>query len=286
MNDRWAAGHIEARLGSRRVAALTVHECDQFLKSAGAGRFGGPLGRDQLKRLRGRLIKVLENDRRRGLVARNVAKLSVIPEVSPILVPRRPRRALSGDELARLIDASSGIGRVLIDLSSRHGLRPAEARALRWSRVDFDRLTVRIDAQINRANQLVKVKTKRSFRTIRVDAVTMKRLANWRCQQSEAEEVAGFAWAGNELELVATTAVGTPVNQRNVHRTLALASRKAGIDPAVSGYELRHTAITLQIEKEIPVHRVADWAGTSERMIWDVYRHLLSEVTDVGPSDG
>ncbi|MCP4963719.1 MAG: site-specific integrase, partial [bacterium] len=212
--------------------------------------------------------------------------LSVIPEVSPTLVPRRPRRALAGDELARLIDASSGIGRVLIDLSSRHGLRPAEARALRWSRVDFDRLTMRIDAQINRDNELVKVKTKRSFRTIRVDPITIDRLVDWRCQQESAEQAAGVAWAGNILGLVATTALGTPVNQRNVHRTLALASRNAGIDPAASGYDLRHTAITFQIEKETPVHRVADWAGTSERMIWDVYRHLLSEVTDVGPSDG
>lgn len=130
-NDLWATGHIEKALGSRKVSALTVEECDQFLRSAAAGRFGGPLGRDQLKRLRGRLVKVLENDRRRGLVVRNVADLSVVPEVSAALVPRRPRRALSPDELARLIEASSGVATVLIDLSSRHGLRPAEARALR-----------------------------------------------------------------------------------------------------------------------------------------------------------
>ncbi len=210
----------------------------------------------------------------------------MIPEVSSILVPRRPRRALSSDELIRLIDASTGIGRIPIDLSSRHGLRPAEARALRWSRVNFDKLTARIDVQINRDNQLVKVKTKRSFRTIRVDPVTINRLADWRGKQEAAEQAVGIAWAGNELGLVATTALGTPVNQRNVHRTIAIASRKAAIDPAVSGYDLRHTTITFQIEKETPVHRVADWAGTSERMIWDVYRHLLRDVTDVGPSDG
>ncbi|MCP4968380.1 MAG: tyrosine-type recombinase/integrase [bacterium] len=137
---------------------------------------------------------------------------------------------------------------------------------------------MRTDAQINRDNELVKVKTKRSFRTIRVDPVTIDRLADWRRHQETAEHSAGVAWAGNELGLVATTALGTPVNQRNVHRTLGLASRKAGIDPTVSGYDLRHTAITFQIEKGIPVHRVADWAGTSERMIWDVYRHLLNEV--------
>jgi integrase len=55
---------------------------------------------------------------------------------------------------------------LLIDLSGRHGLRPAEARALRWSRVDLEARTLRIDAQINRRIEIVKAKTKRSVRTI------------------------------------------------------------------------------------------------------------------------
>lgn len=122
-------------------------------------------------------------------------------------------------------------------------------------------------------------------RTIRVDPITINRLDDWRCQQEAAELKADFAWSGNPLGLVATTAFGTPLNQGNVHRSLATVSQKAGIEPTVSGYELRHTAITLQIEKGVPVHLAADWAGTSERMIWDVYRHLLNDVSDVGPSD-
>jgi hypothetical protein len=32
--------------------------------------------------------------------------------------------------------------------------------------------------------------------------------------------------------------------------------------PAVSGYDLRHTAITFQVEKGHSVHQIADWAGT------------------------
>lgn len=53
-----------------------------------------------------------------------------------------------------------------------------------------------------------------------------------------------------------------------------------------AGYDLRHTAITYQVEKGYPVHRIADWAGTSEPMIIDVYRHKLDEITDLGPSNG
>lgn len=74
-------------------------------------------------------------------------------------------------------------------------------------------------------------------------------------------------------------------HRRNVHRSLALVSRAAGIEPAFSGYDLRKTTITHQEERGMPVHEIADWAGTSERMIWEVYRKQLQEVADLAPVD-
>lgn len=159
VNDQWAATLLRRGLGDRTVGSLTVQDCDRFLVAAAAGRFGGPLGRDQLKRLRGRLVNAIENDRRRALVSRNVAELAVIPEVSPQLIPRRPRRVISAAELRTLLTVASGVTGVLVHLSGRHGVRPAEARALHWSRVDLEALTLRVDAQINRSNEIVKAKT-------------------------------------------------------------------------------------------------------------------------------
>ena len=122
--------------------------------------------------------------------------------------------------------------------------------------------------------------------TRRVLSITANRLADWRVEQGAAKEMAGLAWSGNSQDLLATTKLGTPINQRNVHRSLAIACRRVEIEPGVSGYDLRHTAITFQVEKGHPVHQIADWAGTSERMITEVYRHKLNEITDLGPSDG
>lgn len=56
-NDQWAAGLIHNGLGDKSVTDLTVQDCDRFLAGATAGRYGGPLGRDQLRRLRGRLLR-------------------------------------------------------------------------------------------------------------------------------------------------------------------------------------------------------------------------------------
>jgi integrase len=174
---------------------------------------------------------------------------------------------------------------VLIDLSGRNGLRPAEARGLRWCNVDLDARTLRVDRQMNRANELAPVQTGRSRRMIRFDTHTADLLWDWHQQQQQAAVHARDAWVGNLDDLVATTQAGTALGQRNVHRSLKLACGRAGIEPAISAYDLRHSAITLMIANGHPVYRVADWAGTSERMIWEVYRHLLEDVTDLGSID-
>ena len=56
-------------------------------------------------------------------------------------------------------------------------------------------------------------------------------------------------------------------------------------------YELRHTAITFQVEAGHEAWTVVDWAGTSARMVEDIYRHRLRpvaalrsiEVVGIGP---
>ena len=59
--------------------------------------------------------------------------------------------------------------------------------------------------------------------------------------------------------------------------------RRDSLVPRISAYDLRHTAITLHIENGHPAHKVADWAGTSELMIANHYRHKLDEISDLGP---
>ena len=84
-------------------------------------------------------------------------------------------------------------------------------------------------------------------------------------------------------DLVATTRSSRPIGPRNFHRSLVGLCQQAGIDPPISSYELRHTAITLMAEAGHAAWQIADWAGTSERMITDVYRHRLQAVSPLGP---
>ena len=276
--DRWMLGVIGQGLGNKRVDALTVSDCDRFLEAASVGEYGAPIGRSALTRIRSTLIGVLRNDLRRGLVARNVADLSVMPEDSK---RGRERRSLTAVELRRLLSMSTGSTAILIDLSGRNGLRPAEARAVQWSGIDFVTGTLAIDAQMNRASERVEAKTKKAVRTIRIDGQTVARLLEWSETQAGHRGHAGPAWVASDL--VVTARSGRPIMHRNFHRSLVAACARADINPPISAYELRHTAITLQAEAGHPAWQIADWAGTSERMITEVYRHRLQAVSPLGP---
>jgi len=275
--DEWMMNIITQGLGAKRTDALTVSDCDRFLESASVGEYGAPIGRSSLTRIRATLIRTLQNDVRRGLLVRNVAELSVMPSDH---TTARERRSLTAGELRALLSEASGNTAILVDLSGRNGLRPAEARAVQWSGLDLDAGTLTIDAQMNRAGERAKPKTKKAARTIRIDSETVERLSQWSAAQATHKEYAGHAWVHSDLVVTART--GRPIMHRNFYRSLHSLCAKTGIEP-ISGYELRHTAITLQADAGHPAWQIADWAGTSERMITEVYRHRLHDVSPLGP---
>jgi integrase len=157
---RWQLRVIDEGLGRRRTATLTVADCDRFLEAAAQG-IGErrPISRAHIGRIRFTLINVLANEVRVGHLSRNVAELSILPATT---VGKKERRALTQDELSALLSLASGSRLVLIDLSARNGLRPAEARALRWADVDLELGHLTISGQLDRSNQRTAPKTKKS----------------------------------------------------------------------------------------------------------------------------
>ena len=51
---------------------------------------------------------------------------------------------------------------------------------------------------------------------------------------------AGSAW--HDLDLIASTAVGTPVDRHSLARSIRLYCEKVGIEPPIAPYELRAPA--------------------------------------------
>ncbi len=273
---------IRSFFSGRSAGDVTVHDCDAFLAAFVAGdltTYGTPVSRDYARRLRSYLSGAYNNELRRGFVNRNPAQVAVIPETE---TQSRGMRALTADEWRRLYEVAAGATKVGIDLGGRHGLRPQEVRAVQWSEIDFQRGTLSIVTQFDSGDEFVDTKTTQSTRTIMLHNETIALLHDWRHGQERYETTAGNRWVARNL--VVTTRWGTAVNHNNYRRAIKQAATGAGIDP-LTPYELRHTAITHQIEAGYSASQVADWAGTSERMIYKHYRHKLREVVDVNPPD-
>ena len=290
--ERWRGSIVAAGLGRRQLSKLSVKDCDLFLELAASGEYGRrPLGPEAVRRVRRLLVNVMRNEMRIGSVSRNVAELSVLPNHQGSTDNDQDddgdsstslRRTLSYDEFRVLWQVARSPLIVLIDLCGRNGLRPSEARSLRWDRVDLDGLTITVNRQMSSENTPTRAKTRRSVRTIPIDDRTARTLSTWQEQQDQKRSRSADRW--REHGLVVTTRYGTGIGARNLRRMVAKACEEAGVERIVP-YELRHTAITFQIDAGHDTWQVADWAGTSERMIEMVYRHRLSRVTQLGPVD-
>ncbi len=285
-SHEWMLRLIASGLGWRRLTDLTVGDCDQFIEICAAGLSPGSrtIGPGHLRRVRSMLINVIRNEVRLGSIARNVADLSNLPEASPNQPkPKAERRALTREELLRLIDTSSGAVGVFIDLTGRNGLRPAEARGLTWNAVDLVDRILSVETQMDEDDEPGDVKTTDSQRSIRLDPKSIERIWQWQELQVGLRERVDSRWA--PLDLVITTRNGTPINRNNIARSIRQLCARADISPTIVPYELRHTAISHQADAGRSSWEIADWCGSSERMISQVYRHRLKEISDLIPAD-
>lgn len=239
--------------GDVKVTSLKVPRVDDFLRALadGSGSLSGkPLGRASIVRHRNLLIAMLDNEIRLGRLSVNVARSSVVPQAS---TEKTEKTALTKEQLQAVSEAGSDRVKALVSLCGRHGLRPSEARALRWADIEGDILTV--SHQMDRKGNLVSPKTKGARRQVKlVDELP----------QSESEFVLGR------------------VDAANLRRELRQACEAAEV-LVVTPYELRHSALSHMVDQGHSLTAVADWAGTSERMIADTYRHRMDLLSPLVP---
>ena len=281
-NDDWLLGLVLSGLGGRRVKRLSVADCDAFLVDCANGVHGNrPIGTSHLRRVRQRLTAVLRNEVRLGMVMSNVAEVAQLPTAK---VEPKERRSLTIEELRRLLDVADGAIGVLVDLCGRNGLRPAEARALRWQDVRLDQHELEITGQMDRTNTRGSVKrAANAARTIGIDQTTVDRIKEWQRARAELQNAARSAWT--ELDFVAVGATGQPIDRESFAIAMRSLCEAAEIAPHVTPYELRHTAISHQADAGRTSWEIADWAGTSETMISSRYRHRLRRVSNLRPAD-
>lgn len=86
-------------------------------------------------------------------------------------------------------------------------------------------------------------------------------------------QFAGWKW--QERGPIFTTGIGTPVHPRNLHRGYKDLRKAAGL-PDIRFHDLRHTAISLMLNNDVPVIIVSRRVGHARPSITlDRYGHLM-----------
>jgi integrase len=203
-----------------------------------------------------------------GLIPRNAAEA-----VRPPKLKRDEIQPLNADQVRALLDASDERSRALYTVAVRTGMRPGEILALRWSDVDLEAGTVKINRALSEG-EVSTPKTPRSRRRISLSPATVAALkAHCKRQLEERMAKAGL-WEDHGL--VFPSSVGTPKSQRNLNREFKNAAKRAGLPDHFKLYDLRHTCATLLLSRNIHPKYVQELLGhASIALTLDTYSHVI-----------
>jgi integrase len=174
-------------------------------------------------------------------------------------------KALSEDELRRLLDEVPPEWRLFFEFLSHTGLRIGEAVALRWSEVDFSRRRVSVERRFYRGT-FDRPKSKYGRRQVPLSAGMARDLETRWMLVEDVEE------------LVFPSTVGTVLHSSRVmSRVLKPAARRAGV-PWAGFHTFRHTCATTLFRRGLNAKQVQVWLGHhSPAFTLATYVHFLAD---------
>lgn len=161
-------------------------------------------------------------------------------------------------------------------LAAMTGMRRGELCGLRWQDVDLEAGTLRVEQQALPTPGGVTFgspKSKRSRRTITLDADTVEALRQHRGRQVVEQALAGDLYE-HELDLVFPDELGRATHPNAISNQFVVRRKAAGV-PVGSVHCLRHTHATLALEARLPLHVVAARLGDRPETLLASYAHLL-----------
>jgi integrase len=206
--------------------------------------------------------QALDDAVREGILARNVASL--------VERPRRVRpqmRRWTEEEVRTFLTAVSQDRLHAAWRLSLYGLRRGEVMGLRWSDVDLDDRSVSIRRSrttVDGGAEVVDVpKSARSVRTLPLDDVLVSALRALRARQAEERLAAGPSAYDGLSGLVVVDELGRPWRPELYSDTFARLAGSAGV-PVIRLHDCRHTALSVMVDRGVPISVVAAWAGHAD----------------------
>ncbi|MFD8386483.1 tyrosine-type recombinase/integrase [Streptomyces sp. NPDC059679] len=220
------------------------------------------------------LRNALQNAVREELVARNVAKLVQVE--GPTYARGQGLEPVAARGLLATVKEDRLYALYLLALTL--GLRKGELLGLRWDAVDLEKGELSVTRSLQRIKgELVSAqpKTRYSCRTIPLPPFVLDALRDRREQQHEEHASCGDEWLNTGY--VFTTAVGSPMDPRNLNRHWYATRKRTGLD-GYRFHDLRHSFVSLLLDLGAAPHIVREIAGHSDLQVTlGVYAHASAE---------
>jgi integrase len=207
-------------------------------------------------------------------------------EVNPVSAtstptPSKPKLTIpEPGEVRRLIEAAIGTDlEVAVLLAAVTGARRSEVLAVRWSAIDFDVGSLRIEQTLQRLDDRLVFsdtgKTSHAARTIPLPEFTVAKLKAHKADQARRRLAVGAAWA--DLDLVVERGDGQPLDPGVFsHRFRRHVAPAAGVDCTL--HSLRHAFATRLARSGLhPVETSEILGHASPAFTANVYQHSTSE---------
>jgi integrase len=153
-------------------------------------------------------------------------------------------------------------------LAATTGMRRGELLGLTHQALGLDHARLRVEQQLRADMTFGPPKSRRSERTIALDPETVEALRRHVDMQTLERALAGPAY--EDLDLVFCDALGRPLRPDSTS-TAFLQHRKAAKIPVGSMHVLRHTAATIALTENVPLHVVAARLGDDPKTVLASY---------------
>jgi integrase len=261
--------HIVTSLGKKKLKTLNAADVQRFYRD----KLDANLSSATVHKLHVLLHKALKQAERWGLVPRNVAD-----DVDPPKVHKDEVHPLTNEQARKFLETARGDRlEALYVVALQSGLRQGELLALRWEDIDLEARTVQVRRTITRdggKHTVGSAKTAKGRRTVKLTRDAKEALREHLKRQLVEIDKAGDKWQENGL--VFCTGRGTLINPTNLRRrSLAPLLQRAGLPP-ITFHQLRHTAATILLLKNVNPKVVSEMLGHATIAITlDTYSHVL-----------
>lgn len=267
--------YLKPCLGAVKLPALNTHTIQQFINSLSNGE-RAELSAKTVKNIYGVLHKALNQAVENEYIPHNPASACKLPKVKkPTIHPLEP------EEITKFITEAmkDDYGNLFI-VAIFAGIRQGELLGLPWENVDFEKMTITIDRQLQceKGEYFFCTPKNGTTRAFAVAPVVMEALKKEKEKQDRYRELLGADWE-NPHSLVFTNEYGKHLVRRTVVKHYKKVIERAGL-PDNRFHDLRHSFAVNSIHIGDNIKNVqANLGHATSAFTMDVYGHVSDSMT-------